>query len=93
MTIWGPRARLMSPSVSPVTRHRGDEGEGRSWESRQPFLAGLPGLVFSCEGKKGICFVVTGASGWKHSWCSWQSLALSKAYLLLFQDTSRCSLL
>lgn len=37
-----------------VTRHRGDEGEGRSQETRPPLLAGLSGLGFFCEGKKGI---------------------------------------
>ena len=92
-TCTQPCARLTSPGVSPVTRHRGEKGEGMSWEAGQPLLAGLFGLGFSCEGKKGICFVATRASGWRHSWCFWQSPALSKAYLLLFRDTSRCSLL
>ena len=86
-------ARLTSPSMRPVTRRRGDEAAEGSWEARQPLLAGLLGLGFSCGGKKEICFVAAGASGWKHGWCSWQSPALSRAYLLPFRDTSRCSLL
>lgn len=58
-------ARLTSPSVRPVTGRRGDEAAARSWEARQPLLVGLPGLGFSCGGKKEICFVAAGASGWK----------------------------
>lgn len=92
-TCTQPCARLTSPDVSPVTRHRGAEGEGMSWEARRPLLAGLLGLGISHEGKKGICFVATRASGSRHRWCFWQSPALTRAYLLLFRDTSRCSLL